>query len=369
MISEPLSSRFPLLRVALLLVFCAALAPLAACKKKEEAAAAGGEQPAAEQPGEPTPKEEPAAELKPKWPAGKRLVVQLATHTDTEMANPSLPQPFKTENFLTQEIAFSPGKEREGGGGEVDVEVVSVRSENKAAGKTTPVFDPKADPKTERTGPMAPMAGAFRKLMGSHVKYQTDADGKITKVDGVPQLMSKMTTGLPIQSQFIVRSLVSEDAIKGWNVLHQNLPTNAVKAGETWESTRDLPFGIAKFALTSTNTFKGWEQRNNKKMAKIETAGIIGPKEGAPAAAITISEGATVAGTSWYDPDLGVIAESDVTAQFSVNIAQPSGQATTSKIKTKTTSKLIETGDGGGNAAKVMEKPAADKAKTTDKKQ
>lgn len=365
MISEPTSSRFSLHRVALLLVICAVLAPLAGCKKKEEAAAPGGDQPTTEQPGEPTPKEEPAAELKPRWPAGKRLVVQLATHTDTEMANPMTQQPMRTENFLTQEFAFSPGKEREGGGCEVDVEVVSVRSENKAAGKTTPVFDPKGDPKAERNNPMA---GAFRKLMGSRVKYQTDAEGKVTKVDGVPQLMSKMTTGLPIQSQFLVRSFVSEDAIKGWNVLHQNLPTNAVKAGETWESTRDLPFGIAKFALTATNTFKGWEQRNNKKMAKIETAGIIGPKEGAPAAAITIGEGATVAGTSWYDPDLGLIAESDVTAQFSVNIAQPSGQATTSKIKTKTTSKLIETGDGGGNATKVMEKPAADKTKTTDKK-
>lgn len=365
MIADPRPARPSLLRAALLLALCAALAPLAACKKKEEAAAAGaapaGEQPAAE----PAPKEEPPAELKAKWPAGKRLVVQLAIHTDTEMASPALPQPVKTENFLTQEFAFTPGKEREGGGCEVEVEVVSVRSENKAAGKTTPIFDPKGDPKAERNNPLA---GAFRKLIGSRVKYQADAEGKITKVDGVPQLTSKVTTGIPPQlpAFFVIRSLVSEDAIKGWNVLHQNLPTNSVKAGETWESTRDLPFGVAKFALTSTNTFKGWEQRNNKKMARIETAGIIGPKEGAPAAALTIGEGATVAGTAWYDPDLGIIAESDVTAQFTVNIAQASGQTTSSKLKTKTTSKLVETGDGGGNAGKVMEKPAA--AKTTEKK-
>lgn len=363
MIAARLSARPSLPRAVLLLALCAALAPLAACKKKEEAAAGGaasaGEQPAAEQ----TPKEEPTVELKAKWPAGKRLVVQLVTHTDTEMANPALPQPFKTENFLTQEIAFTPGKEREGGGCEVDVEVVSVRSENKAAGKTTPIFDPKGDPKAERNNPLA---GAFRKLIGSRVKYQAAADGNITKVDGVPQLMSKMTTGLPIQSQFLVRSLVSEDAIKGWNVLHQNLPTNAVKADETWESTRDVPFGVARFALTSTNTFKGWEQRNNKKMAKIETAGVIAPKEGAQST-ITLGEGATIAGTSWYDPDLGIIAESDVTAQFTVSVAQANGQTTTSKLKTKTSSKLIETGGGGGNAGKVMEKSAADK--TTEKKQ
>lgn len=362
MIADTTMFRRRSLRATLLFALCAALAPLAACKKKEPAAAGGEAAAAGEQPaGEPAPKEEPAVELKAKWPAGKRLVVQVVTHSDTEMANPALPQPFKTENFLTQEFAFSPSKERESGGCEVDVEVVSLRSENKAGGKITPVFDPKGDPKAERTGPMAPIAGAFRKLMGSHVKYQTDASGKITKVDGVPQLTSKVTSGVTGPSLFVVRALVSEDAIKGWNVLHANLPTNSVKADESWETTRELPFGVAKFVLTSTNTFKGWEQRNNKKMAKIEVAGVMAPKEGSQSA-ITLGEGATIAGTSWYDPDLGVVAESDMTTQFSINIAQATGQTSTSKLKTKTTSKLTETGDSDGTAPKVMEKPASEKA-------
>lgn len=346
-------------RQHLSLLLCAALLPLAACKKKEEApvAAATPAEPAAQPAAAPEPpKEEPPAELKAKWPAGRRLVVQVATQTETEMSNPALPQAIKTENLMTQEIAFTPGKEREGGGNEVDVEIVSVRSENKVGGKTVPVFDPKGDPKLERANPMA---GAFRKLIGSHLKYQTAPDGSITKVDGVPQLMSKMTTGLPIQSQFLVRTMISEDAVRGWNVLHQNLPTNAVKPGATWETARDIPFGITKFTLTSTNTFKGWEQRNNKRLAKIETAGGIAPKPGA-AAAITLGEGATLAGTSWYDPALGVIAESDLSAQFSVNVAQASGQAVTSKLKTKTTSKLTDAGEGGTAAA--PEQPAPDKA-------
>lgn len=359
MITDLISSRSAALRAVLLLALCAALAPLAACKKKEEAAAAtAGDQPA-EQPKEETPKEEPAVELKPKWPAGRRMVVQLATHTDTEMSNPALPQPVKTENFLTQELAFTAGPERPGGGCEVEVEVVSVRSENKAAGKTAPVFDPKGDPKQDTK--LSPVAPAFRKLIGSKVKYQTGPDGTVTKVDGVPQLMSKLNAGLSIQAQFMIRTLVSEDSIRGWNALHQNLPTNAVKAGDTWESTRDIPFGVARFVMTSTNTFKGWEQRNNKKVAKIETAGVITPKEGVQSA-VTLGEGATIAGNAWYDPDLGVVTESDVTAQFSVNVAQATGQATTSKLKTRTTSKLT---DAGGASAPA---PAPADAKPAEKK-
>jgi len=358
MIADLIPSRANTLRAVLLLALCAALAPLAACKKKEEAAATpGGDQPA-EQPKEETPKEEPAAELKPKWPAGRRMVVQLVTHTDTEISSPAMPQPVKTENFLTQEFAFTAGPERPGGGCEVEVEVVSVRSENKTAGRTVPVFDPKGDPKQDTK--LSQAGPAFRKLIGSKVKYQTGPDGAVTKVDGVPQLASRLTTGLPMQAQFIVRTLVSEESIRGWNMLHQNLPTNAVKAGETWESTRDIPFGVARFQLTSTNTFKGWEQRNNKKLAKIETAGVISPKEGVQSA-VTLGEGATLAGNAWYDPDLGVVTESDVTAQFSVNVAQASGQATSSKLKTRTTSKLTDSGGASVPAAAPADAQPAEK--------
>ncbi len=359
MITDFFSLRSNSLRAALLLALCAGLVPLAACKKKEEAAAApAGDQPG-EQPAEEKPKEEPAVELKARWSAGRRMVVQVATHTDTEMSNPALPQPIKTENFLTQEFAFTAGPERPGNGCEVEVEVVSVRSENKQGGKTTTVFDPKGDPKQD--GKLSPVAPAFRKLVGSKIKYQTGADGAVTKVDGVPQLQSKLAAGIPLQAQFMIRTLISEDSIRGWNVLHQNLPTNSVKAGDTWETTREIPFGVARFVLTSTNTFKGWEQRNNKKVAKLETGGIIAPKDGAQSA-VTLGEGATVSGESWYDPELGVIIESTTTADFSVNVAQATGQATTSKLKTRTVGKLINAGGPVGGA------PAEPATSPTEKK-
>ncbi len=333
-------------RSALLLSLCALVASLSACKKKEEAApaAAAGEQPASgEQPAEPAPKEEPAVELKAKWPVGRRLVTQISTQTDTEMSNPALPAPFKSENLLVQDLAFNIGQAKPDGGCDVDVEVVGLRADNKAGGKPAPGFDPKADPKQDRNNPLAT---ALRKLQGSRVKYQTDANGQITKVDGLTQLKSKVTSGIVGPQLFMISALISEDAIKGWNFLHANLPTNSVKAGDTWESTREIPFGIARFVLTSTNTFKGWEQRQNRKLAKIEMTGAIAAKEGAQAA-ITLGETSAIVGKSWYDTELGVLVESEITTDFSVNIPQPTGQTSSSKIHTKTTSKVVDRGDAG----------------------
>ena len=357
-----------LLRLGLLLVLCAGLLPLAACKKKEAAAAtdaagaagAAGAAPAVGAPTEATPKDEPSFELKAKWSEGQRLVVQIVTHTESEMINPAVPQPITTENLTTLEIAFIASKEQEAGGREVEVEIASVKVENKVAGKFVPMFDPKGDPKAERANPSA---GAFRKLLSSRVKYQVDAAGSVTKVDGLTQLVTRVTASQPPQSQFLIRTLLAEDTVRGWNTLHQNLPTNSVKAGDTWGSTRDLPFGIAKFEVNTTNTFKGWEQRGNKKVAKFETVGVITAK-GTATTSITIVEGATVKGTSWYEPTLGVITESDTTANFSINISQATGQAIVSKVKTKTTSKLIE---GGAPGAEPAAAPPADK-KPVEKK-
>ncbi len=360
-----LARHLKLLRLGLLLVLCAGLLPLAACKKKEAAAAtdaagAAGAAPAVGAPTEATPKDEPSFELKAKWSEGQRLVVQIVTHTESEMTNPAVPQPITTENLTTLEIAFIASKEQEAGGREVEVEIASVKVENKVAGKFVPMFDPKGDPKAERANPSA---GAFRKLLSSRVKYQIDAAGSVSKVEGLTQLVTRVTTGQPPQSQFLIRTLLAEDTVRGWNTLHQNLPTNSVKAGDTWGSTRDLPLGIAKFEVNTTNTFKGWEQRGNKKVAKFETVGVITTK-GTATTSITIVEGATVTGTSWYEPTLGVITESDTTANFSINISQATGQAIVSKVKTKTTSKLIE---GRAPGAEPAAAPPADK-KPVEKK-
>lgn len=199
-----LARHLKLLRLGLLLVLCAGLLPLAACKKKEAAAAtdaagAAGAAPAVGAPTEATPKDEPSFELKAKWSEGQRLVVQIVTHTESEMTNPAVPQPITTENLTTLEIAFIASKEQEAGGREVEVEIASVKVENKVAGKFVPMFDPKGDPKAERANPSA---GAFRKLLSSRVKYQIDAAGSVSKVDGLTQLVTRVTTGQPPQSQF-----------------------------------------------------------------------------------------------------------------------------------------------------------------------
>lgn len=351
-----LLSRFSRSRTLAMWALCAACIPLAACKKEEaapaaaptpEAAAPAAAAPAAETPAKP----DPTTPLTAKWPAGKRLLVRAETQTELEMGAPGTAVVNKTDSQLVHDIAFIPLAERPGGGSEVEVQITSVTVENRGGGKVVSSFDPKADPKMDARNTLAP---TLRKLIGAKLKYHTLADGKIEKVDGVPQLLSRLNTGATPQAMFLVRSLVNEDAIKSWNTLHLGLPAQPVQPGNAWEVKRDIPFGPTKFTLAGTNTFKAWAQRNNKRMAQLVFTGTMTTKEGATGP-VTLGEGATVTGTSWYDPDLGIIEEAESLSQFTVNVAQSTGQTMTSKYKAKQTSKLVELSDSSSGTPAVTE--------------
>lgn len=361
------------LRLGLLLVLCAALLPLAACKKKEDAAAAAA--PADEPPaGEQAPKEEPAVELKPKWPAGRRAVVRIERSVEMEpaTATASAQPPVKMEAMLAIEMAFKTLKEREGGGSEVEAEFLHVNIASRSGGKPTGEFDtrtsdPKADGKNQ--------ASALRRLVGSRVKYQFAADGKAEKVEGVALVFQKIApASLSPLSRPVVPNFATEDAFKSLSTLTAGLPTAAVKPGDAWETTAELPYGPFILSFTGTNTLKGWETKDNRRLAMIETTGTVAMKGGG-AGTLTISEGATASGQFGFDPALGCAPEGHLNWKFTVNIAQATGQSVT-KVQVKQTSKITDinepaAAEAAPSAPDAAAKPAdakpAKKPKTAEK--
>lgn len=344
------------LRLTLLLLLCAALLPLAACKKKEEAAAAPAapteQAPAAPEP----PKEEPPVEFKAAWPVGQRLVQRVETTTDTEFPNPVTQQPIKVAYTLVQELAFTALKARESGGHEVEVETLAVSTTNRS-GTNTMVFTSRSDPKQDAKNNF--LAGPLRKLVGGKVKLLTTADGKVEKVEGALQLRSKVAAGANSQALFAIGTLLSDDAIKGWNTLHTGLPDKAVKPGDTWPAVRTQTVSSTAVSAEATNTFKGWEQRDGRKVALFESAGILvaKPAVGANAAAATVEDGSQTSGKAWFDPALGVIVESSATSEVTIKTTNAKGQPSSLKAKVVANARLTDAPNPG--AATAEAKPAA----------
>ncbi|MFM8471102.1 MAG: DUF6263 family protein [Limisphaerales bacterium] len=328
----------------LVLTLCFALTTLSACKKKEEAAAAPAAPTAPTPPPEPEkPKEEPPVEFKAKWPVGQRLVQRVDSTTDSEGQNPVNQQPLKLLIAQSQELAFTATKEREGGAGhEVDVELLAIATTNRMGTNAATVFSSRSDPKQDPKNNF--LAAPLRKLVGAKVKYLTSADGKVEKVEGTPQLRSKVTAGANPYAIATLNNMLSDEAIKNWNSLHTGLPEKAVKLGDTWSFARAQQYGPGSINVDATNTFKAWEQRDGRKVALIEIAGVITtkPAAGNSLVTITVEDGATTKGKAWFDPALGMVVESATTSEFTVKMALANGQATSSKAKIVATTKLTD---------------------------
>ena len=358
--------RMKLLRLSLLLVLCAALLPLAACKKKEDAAAAGAA-PTGEPPAPEPPKEEPPVEFKASWPVGQRLVQRVETTTDTEGVNATTQQPFKLANTQVQELAFTALKARESGGHEVEIETLAISTTNRIGTNTT-IFTSRSDPKQDAKNNF--LAAPMRKLVGGKVKLLTTADGKVEKVEGGPQLRSKVTAGANMYVIASLNNMLSDEAIKGWNTLHSGLPEQAVKPGDSWPFTRNQSFGPGTITMDATNTFKGWEQRDGRKVALIESAGVIvaKPPAGTSPVTVTVEDGATTSGKAWFDPALGCIVESTTTSDFSIKMAFANGQSTASKAKVVANAKLTDAPNPGAATAEAKPAAPAPDAKPADAK-
>lgn len=362
-----LQFRRSFLRVAALLTLCVTLLPLAGCKKEEGTAAAApppGPTPAGEPPAPEAPKPEPANEFKAKWPLSERLVQRLETTADIEVQNPAPATAVKmalpTGQSLTQvlELAFTALKERTNGGHEVEVEVLAITTTNKF-GTNASVFtsrsDPKQDPKNNQ------LASPLRKLVGGKVRYLTTPEGKVEKLEGGPQFRSKGTVGAGPFALAALASQFSDEAIKGWNTLHTGLPEQPVKPGDTWPFNKSQGYGPAALSLDATNTFKGWEQRDGRKVARLDQAGVIAikPPAGANPSALTVTldEGAKFAGQAWFDPALGALVESTLTAEFGIKIGTANSPGTASKVKVTVNAKLTDAPNPGATAA-AEPKPA-----------
>src|SRR6266446_4136019 len=182
------------------------LLPLTGCKKSGESGAQSGG-PAAG--GSRRPDE--AARLQIKWPVGNRYVERMELKQNSEMVMPQMPQPMKQELTMGEEYALSVLQERAGGGRELEMEFLAIQMNMSAGGQPPIAFDSKGAAIDEESNPLA---GAFRKLIGSRLKCLTDASNQVEEIEGFNEFFAKVSVGLPPQIQGMLSGMLSEDQLK-----------------------------------------------------------------------------------------------------------------------------------------------------------
>ena len=250
--------------------------------------------------------------LKVKWPVGNRYVYRLSLEQHSTNQISSLPQPSQEHLALGLTYAMAVLKETESAGRELELEFLANDMEIRMADKIAVSFDT-TDGTTNET--RTPVPGPFRKLIGSKLRLQLDADGKVNKVVELREWAKSLVgDGTGPAEQMLVQQF-NEGFFQQLADFGRGLLTQPVQVGDCWRYQTEVPAGgMGRITVDSTILFRRWEDREPQRFAVVEARGAIQGAAGGenhPAGHISLDRG-TVTSTAWFDPEAGALVESVV---------------------------------------------------------
>ena len=254
------------------------------------------------------------------WLPGKKYSTTLNLTQSSETAMPGLPQPVNTLTQIREDMDISPLKKTPDDGWQLEFKFTAASIDSKRNGATVLSFDSSKNSPPDPNNPAALLA----MVVGVPLEYYVDAKGLVQKVDGLDQF-SKLTTAGRSDQQVLFQQLFNENVLKEYASYGKGLPNHPVKVGESWSSQTDTASDAGDLALKMNFTFQNWEMRRDRRCAHFTITGKVSSKNASTAtgSAIEIKKG-NFTGDLWYDPDLGMMVESDTSQKLTLKISTQS---------------------------------------------
>jgi RNA polymerase sigma factor (sigma-70 family) len=274
-------------------------------------------------------------EMRFKWQVGKKYLMHKEVVRTTEMKDA------KRVQKLSEDFYYVPVRKLDNDGWQLQLEFAR-RALEVTDGSRQFVADSTQNPAQDARNPM----GAWqRKMVGARMEYFTDANGKVEKMNGYPELVTRVAGNNP-QEQAAFKERFNESILEEYGSIAQDSePRRVVKLGDRWTMKLKVPSPGGNLNLDIKCVFKSWEQKADHKCMRIAFTGSISAEAGPDASTLreTIGDG-KITGDSWFDPELGMVVESTENgdAQLKVN---RNGQIQTVPINKKTRTTLIAVKD------------------------
>jgi hypothetical protein len=280
--------------------------------------------------------------METKWQIGKKYLMHLEDLQTTETKSPGQTKAVKQVQKFTHDSYFFPVRKLENGGWQLQLEFASLALEVTNGNRKVFAADSAQNPAQDARNPVG---ARLRKMIGARMEYFTDANGKVEKMNGYPELVTRVA-GNNQQEQVAFTNLFSEiDLEKFGSVLEDSVPRRIVKLGDHWTMKLKVPSNSGNLNLDIKCVFKNWEQRADHKCMQITYTGSVSPEAGPDVSTLRVKiEKGKISGDAWFDPDLGMMVESaeDVDAQLKIN---QNGKIQTVPLNEKTRGTLLAVED------------------------
>lgn len=158
-------------------------------------------------------------------------------------------------------------------GQNLEVEILGHAIQSKMGDQVLMDFDSSRDLKTDKDHPGAK---DLRKAVGGKVQLLTDRNGDVERVQGHDVFIRRLQRGTPRQYQGLMMGMFSEDNFHHLEVSRAILPPREVGEDSKWEHESPYPAaGMPPLKLHAKYTLAGVEEREGRKLARIESTGVI----------------------------------------------------------------------------------------------
>ncbi len=281
-------------------------------------------------------------EMQMKWQAGKKYVMHREQTQTTETKPPNQPKPVKQVQKMTQDFSLSPVRDLDNGGQQLQLEfeglTVEVGDGERKMFSADSAQNSAEDAKN-------PVGARLRKMVGARLQYFINANGKVEKMEGYPELV-KQAAGENPKAQAAFRDMFNESVLQKFGSFGEDsTPHRVVKLGDGWAIHLEEPSGAGPLNVDLKCTFKDWEQHADHKCMRIIFAGTITPQAAPNTASLPAKiEKGRVSGETWFDPQLGMIVQIAFDADMNLKITRQ-GQTLTVPVNEKTRFALVDVED------------------------
>jgi hypothetical protein len=268
------------------------------------------------------------AQLRIQWIVGKKYSMRVEFHQVSETPVPNQPQPMKSEVNFTENYDVSVLKEDANGGRQLELTFVNDTLDVLQGSYHVMSFD---SAQTSDAG-----QNPARAVIGARLEYFTDATGKVEKLEGVDDLLARISTTGKSQEQAVFKGIFSEDAVRKYVSFDDVIPNQTLNIGQSWQEKKNISgWDFGQVAVSMNYTFKDWTQHDDRNCAHIESAGDFSTTtpSAASGALIVVKKG-KVTGDIWFDPELGMVVDASNVQNMTVDVTTQAQTMTPKIVRT-----------------------------------
>jgi hypothetical protein len=241
---------------------------------------------------------------------------------------------------MTQDFSLSPVRELDNGGWQLQLEFEGLTMEVGDGERKLFSADSAQDPALDAKNPVG---ARLRRMVGAHLQYFVNANGKVEKMEGYSELV-KQAAGENPKDQAAFRDLFNESVLQKFGSFGEDsTPHRVVKLGDSWAIHLEQPSNAGTLNVDLKCTFKNWEQHGDRRCMRVMFAGTVEAAANAASLAVIIENG-RVSGETWFDPKMEMIVEIAFDADMKLKITRQ-GQTVTSPLNQKTRFALVDVED------------------------